>query len=311
MANPFGYGDSLSVTKDQLGSKSLILQQWASDVLELARPALIWPAYLPTKVELGRGKGDKITVPLDLTVENMGLGTVALVTGTSVPVGTTTWESVELSIDEYGRGLAKPYSIDYFSNIAMSNQIKKDLARNWGESWNTMAFGVFDNTVHFIRTIADSGSISVGSGAHAGHLSGSAVGLIYDELSSRKVPKFDDGLYRIVGNAKTLRSLKNDSGWENLQLYNRGGRGLEYSAIGKYEGFVFVEDEVQTTDGELLAFGKNVGAQAFGMPMKLEHEPNYKGDFNRVQAWAWLTIGGVGTALRDIGTYCFKVLCKV
>lgn len=313
MANPFGYGEKLSggVTFANLNTASLILTQWSPDVLRYGKGMLVFAQTLSQRTELGKGKGNTIRVPI--FGEATSLGTTALTQGTSITIQNMSSDSVLVTIDEYGNGISRPQEEDYFSNIDLQNEVKQSLGWNWAKSWDRICQTVFDNSIHGAYTIASAGSYTIGTNLTddaekgTGGLVGSVVDGVYDHLSNKMVPKFDNGLYAWVGNASTFRTLKNEAGWENFQLWNRGGIGLQYQVLGAYKGFLFIETNENMTAQKSYAFGQGVGVQAFGQPMEVRYEPDFQQDFGRVQAWAWYCIAGVQAALRDKGTHCLVV----
>jgi len=311
MANPFAYGDVLSLDTTKLSNASLILKQWSVDVLRYGRDKLVFANFLNSKTELGKGKGQTIQVPIYGEVPT--LGTSALTEGTSIPVATVALDSVSVTIDEYGNAIAKPAEIDYFSNINHTVELIESLGWNFAKSWDAVAKTVFDSAVHGVRTVGTAGSYSIGSNLGNkngdGTLTDEIVEAVYDHLTQQKVPKFGDGLYRWVLNNKQSRQIQRLADFKNLYTYQLGGRAIFSQVIGQYKGFLFIETEENMPSGTAIgyAFGPNVGVMAFGLPMEIRHEPDFKQDFQRLQAFAWYLIGGVAAALRDKGTHLLVV----
>ena len=59
--------------------------------------------------------------------------------------------------------------------------------------------------------------------------------------------------------------------------------------------------------GTMIASGASAYMQAFGLPMEIRYEPDYKQDFQRASAFAWYLVGETGTALVGKGTYGYRV----
>jgi len=309
------YGNELIFGSAALGGNTLILKQWSPDVLRYGRDALVFANYLETRVELGRGKGDTIYVPI--MGEMTTLGTTALVEGTNITIGTQTQDSVSITITEYANALGRPSAVDYFSNIALQEQLKQSLAWNWAKTWDAMCIsGVYNACQWGARTVA-AGSITFGSnltsaaGTGVGSLGEDNIDEIYDYLRIRKVPKFPDGYYRWITNPVGARDIKKASNFVSTQIYSNfiAPTGLLAQEIGRYKGFVFIEtqENLSTTAKLAYAFGMGIGAQAFGLPVEVRAEIDYHQDFGRMNAFAWYTIGGVGMALANKGTHMVVV----
>lgn len=308
-----------SVTYSNLSGSSLILTQIAATSLSLARDLLVFPRFMDTRVELGKRRGDTIVVPI---VNDIGaLGTTPLVSGTEISIQSMEYDSVSITIHEYGNGVAVENALEYFTNVRLREDLQQKLALNFGITWNELCYRVFYNTAHgYIGSLAGgsaatlfrvSGDWARASSANA-TLNPDFVDAVYDALKSAKVPKFPDGYYRWIANAQTLRPLKNSSDWKQYQHYAApgGGPGIRTQDLGEYRGFRFIETEESLTNGVNIVFGPHVAAQAFGLPYQVRMERDWKQDFGRVDAFAWYLIGGVGAALRDKGTYCYIVKTK-
>jgi len=145
-------------------------------------------------------------------------------------------------------------------------------------------------------------------------------------LGTFVIPPFDDGLYRMVGNWKTIKGIAKEADFKNLDnnTTSNGQRQI-YQEIGEYNGFMWVSHALMP-DGTCVAHGRNSVVQAFGgqfddqgipasdmsqmndpIPWQVRYEPNYQGDFYRGKAAAWYTVAGSAVALRDTGTHCIRV----
>jgi len=308
-----GYGDLFGLSAAMVKGSSLSLTQWAPAVMRYAKDRYVWAQYLPFREELGKKKGDTIRVPIYEWLSTYGS---AIPAGTTVPMGSQDITSFTVTLDEIGRGLALEHTVDYYSNIANQQQLLMTLADNWANTWDYFCSLVFTSGQWYMSQVA-AGSFTQGSGQGGGVgagtllgtklLDGATIDRVYDVLRAAKTPKFPDGYYRWLSNAKTMRGLKEDVGRKNFEYYNNDGMGIKQQIIGVYGGFVFVETEENMTNGLSEAFGQNCGVQAAGMPMEIRYEPNYQTDFGRVQAWAYLAIMGTAEALIDTGTYGIRV----
>jgi len=307
-----GYGDLFGLSAAMVKGSSLALTQWSPEVMRYAKDAYQWAQYLTFREELGKKKGDTIRVPIYQWLSTYGS---AIPAGTTVPMGSQDITSFTVTLEEIGRGLSEEHTVEYYSNIENVRQLQMTLGDNWANTWDYFCSQLFVNGQWYMSEVA-AGSFTQGSGQQGGAagtllgtqiLNGAMVDRVYDVLRSAKAPKFPDGYYRWLGNAKTLRGLKEDVGRKNFEYYDNAGAGIKAQVIGIYGGFVFVEVEENTTDGRSEAFGMDCGVQAFGMPMEIRYEPNYQTDFGRVQAWAYLAIAGTAEALIDTGTYGLRV----
>ena len=294
-----------------LAADSLVLKQWSPEVLRYGKDILVFANFLESRTELGKNKGDTVTVPI--FGEMAALGTTALAEGTTIPYGTQDQDSVDINIFEYGRALSRPMAVDYFSNIALQTQLLQSLGWNWAKSWDALCLGVFNGAAHGVRTAAAGSLVAFGSnltsaaGTGIGSISEDNLDAIYLKMRQNKVPRFPDGYYRIITNPVGAGDYKRMENFELLQIHNPsyGFGGLVSQRIGRYKGFEFVEtqESLPVSNKVSYVFGAGVGAQAFGMPMDVRHESDLDQDYGRHQGFAWYTIGGVGAALRDKGTH--------
>lgn len=312
----FTYGNYFSYSKTDFSNASLVLKQWAVDVLRYGRPLLVFSDFLNTRTELGRGKGDTIYVPIYGEVES--LGTSPLQDGTSIPTATVSLDSVSVTIDEYGNAVTKPANIDYFNNLNNQAELLDSLSFNYAKSWDAVSKSVFEKGAHGLQWVGTTGSWTIGSNISGatpqGTLDSDIIDAVYDHLKSNEVLPFPDGYYRWVLNTVQARQVKNTPEWQELQKYQPATQGMGFikQELGPYKGFVWIEanGNMDMSIGEGYAFGMNVGAQAFGLPMDVRYEPDFKQDFQRMQAFAWYLIGGVAPALRDKGTTLLVVKTK-
>lgn len=298
-----------------LGGNTLILKQWSPEVLRYGRDQLVFANWLDTRTEMGKGKGDTIYVPI--MGEVTSLATTALSEGTTIPYGTQTQDSVSITLYEYGNALSRPTAVDYFSNIALQRQLQISLGWNYAKTWDALCLaGVYNGAAHGARTVAV-GSLTHGSnltsaaGTGVGSLSEDNLDEIYLKMRQNKVPKFNDGYYRIITNPAGAGDYRRMSNWEALNIYSPfyGDQGLVAQVVGRYKGFEIIEtqENLPTSNKVSYVFGQGIGAQAFGMPMDIRYEPDLDDDYGRHQGFAWLTIGGVGKALADKGTHLYVV----
>ena len=309
MANPFSYTEFVPTGAAAWRTANLELQQWATDVQRYGFDRLVFSEFLTTRTELGVGRGGSIIVPI-MPWDRTATGTTELVEGSSIIVGTPTLDNYPVVVGEYGYGYTYPRTQDFFSNLDNRGQLLETLGFNFAVTWDALAYTVFSGGAHGMRTIAagslDTGTAPAGLGGSIA-LDGTHIDEIYGSLVANQVPKFPDGLYRWVGNWSSIKSVAGEAGWQNLQLWNRGGQGLTFQDLGAYKGFRWISTEENTSDGTSFAFGPDVGVQAFASPVQIRHEPDFKQDFQRLQAFAWYIIGGVARSLGNKGTYCYVV----
>ena len=143
------------------------------------------------------------------------------------------------------------------------------------------------------------------------------------------VQPYSDGLYRAVGNFKTLKYLLREPNFVALQTRNQSiaGNGMIFQRFGEWGGFQLVEHNLMP-DGTIICHGRNVAVQAFGggfdtfgipeehrvrttaeggIPFEIRLEVNKSNDFYRDAAMAWYVLAGSAAALRDIGTHCIRL----
>lgn len=314
--NPFYYKDDVGLDRAALNSVSLVLTTWEPEVIRYGKDLLVFGDFLENRTDraFGKAKGETYTVPIYNWED---VATTALTVGTSITVGTQSVDSVSISLAEYGRGISKEGKIDYISNIANAQELQITIAQQWADTFNELAGKVFSDSVWGVYTVGNEGSHSAlgtnltdDSQKGTGTITGTMISYVYQQLRKAKVRRFPTEygqLYLWVGNAETLQAVKDEAGWENLQLYNRGGEGIIHNVLGPYKGFLFVETEEGLVKGKSYAFGQGVGAYGFALPMHIAYYPDYHQDAGRLQVWKWHTILGLGATLRDKGTTCIVV----
>lgn len=311
MTNPFGYGDDLGLTQAGLSTAGLELTKWSPEVIRYGKDMLVFADFLENRTDraFGKKQSETYTVPIYPWGD---VATTALTPGTSITVDDIGTDAISITLEEYGRGIGKEGMVDYISNIDNRTEIQINIARQWADTFDALSGVILGSSAHMVYTVASAGSHSAvttaaGNQKGTGTITGTLVDYLYDQLrASPTVGKFTDGLYRWVGNSETLRAVKREAGWENMQLYQRGP-GLRTQILGAWKGFLFVETEENTLKGKSLVFGETVGAFGFAKPMTVYYYPDYHSDANRLQVFKWHTILGIGTTLRDKGTTCITV----
>lgn len=309
-----GYGNYIPVQYADWDGTGIIPQQWAQEVMRLATPSLHFNPLFKTRVELGRGKGDTINVPLFQPI--VALGTTALVTGTEIVVRAQPQENVAISIVEYGNGIGFESTLEQvYSNLAVRNELLTSLAENFAVTWNAVQSSIAHAVNHFASIQTSAGSVSFGSGlpTGAGSTEGSltiaVLGTIRDTMVAEGVPTFADGLYRFLATPLNLRTVRQETTYQNLNYYT----SLDGKTIMKPSNSFLIEDflvlearggaKSAISNGTGIACGAAAFVQAFGLPMDIRYEPDYRQDFGRGQAYAWYLIGQTGHGLSRVGTY--------
>ena len=339
MANPFGYGEFLGFSRDQLGETGLFPTQWVEEALRLASAGVYFPGVTPFQRELERGNGDSIVVPLEGEMVDTSWPT--LVEGTSITVGSFNMDAFSCIIQEAGRGvsierLTKQYLVNG-NYPGDAQRFTQKLANNFVASWENELRGLYLNGMFSIRSAADGSfsSVETSPGAVDGTITTGALDVALDTfrtvqtgtLGTFSIPPFDDGLYRCVGNWKTIRGLLSDSTWRDFQTRNQNeaARGLIFQELGPWNDFMIIMHN-RMPDGTCILHGRNVAIQAFGgqfddsdipqdvmqqiedpVPYQIRFEPNFRSDFHRTKAAAWYTVAGSAAALMNTGTACIRL----
>lgn len=309
--NPFGYGNLIPTGRPELQTANLELTKWSADALRFGSDQLLFSRFVQTGVDFGVGVGGTIRVPV-LAWDRTISGTAPLTQGSSIPVGTTDLDYVDVNVNEFGRAYSKTAFFDYLTNMNYRNQLVMQLGFNFGVTWDAYIRDQFMGGVHgaYSNAAANSG-LNIGSalsdefGTQA--LNGSHIEQLRDHLKAQFVPTFPNGLYAMIGNAQTFRNIKQEQGWTNLQLYNLRGENIIRQSVGVFNGVAFFETEENTENHKSVIFGPGAVVQGFGSPMEIRVEGDWKQDFQRFMAFAWYLIGGAAPALRDKGTHAMVI----
>ena len=299
----------------ELQGTGLILVQWSSEILTypIDKTDLFWHEFCTRKTDLEAKKGSAIHMPI---LRNLNtLGTAELALGTKVPIGTLPVERMSVSVGEYGNGIELDYAIDeVLSNAGYQNEVVGKASLNMMQSLNTNIYAQFLAAEQFIYQPA-AGSTHIGSGAGTagtGALNGSTLDAIYDAFVDNKVPKWGELGYILAANAKTLRGLKNSDEWRDYAFRNEAGQRIITNTMAKYKGFTIIETGDYFTTGTALAFGAESVNLAFGggpvsLPVEIRYDPDYRKDFGRSAAWAWLAWWGIDARFMTKGTTVYRV----
>lgn len=342
MDNPFGYGPALGIAHANYSNADLFPTQWAQDALRLAMASVYFPAITPTQTELEAANGQTIVVPIEGIMNDTGWP--ALTVGTSITVGSFNVNSVEVKVYEAGRGLSVDRFVAQYITSGMypgrANSFLNQLAINYAMSWENVLRSTYLGGRFMIHSVA-AGSYS-GVNNNMSGTGATVLGTFRDQLvdaaleefrsvhtgalGTFTIQPFDDGLFRMVGNWKTLKGIAKSADFKLLDIHTTSnGQRQIYQEIGPWNGFMFVRHDLMP-DGTVLAHGRNVCAQAFGgrfedddippedivrlqdpVPFQVRYERNWKGDFYRAKAAAWYSVAGTGILFRDIGTHAIRI----
>jgi hypothetical protein len=318
-----GYGDSFGLTSSQMAGQNQVLTQWSAQILRLGMDALVFPRFLslvPPGITMGLNKGNTYRIPIFTWVEETA-ATTALTSGTVIPLISQGTLNVYGTLDEYGRGIGFEQTLDYYTKLDNAQALLETLANNRARVLNELARGVIDSTPHIV-SLGVTGTLgttrfnvsAASATLCAATLYSDHVKAIRDHLKTALVPTFPNGLYVYVGNSAHFRGLKNESIFENYNLYNTSQilapNGLVYQVLGAWEGFVFVETEMGMTAATGYVIAPEAGAQAYAKPISLYYYPDINSDAGRLNVFKWYMIAGFSQTLRDYGTRVMKVITK-
>ncbi len=345
-SNPFGYGHTLGIAHAVYSDRGLFPTIWVEDALRLAMASVYFPQVTPSHTELETRAGQTIRVPIEGMMTDTSWP--ALTVGTSITVGSYLANAFDVTVLEAGRGL----SVDRFLAQYVVNGLYpgraqnfvNQLAANYAMSWENVLRNTYLGARFGICSVASGSSTGVinnmsGTGlTPAGTFRDALVDIALDEfravhtgtLGTFTIQPFDDGLYRMVGNWRTLKSIAKSADFRALDIHTTSdGRRSIYQEIGPWNGFMFVRHDLMP-DGTVLAHGRNVCSQAFGgmfededippqdivrltdpVPFQVRYNRDWKGDFYRAKAAAWYAVSGTGIVFRDTGTHALKIFCEV
>jgi len=280
----------------------------------------LFPQFITYYEELGGGPGDTLHVPMFTNLAHHR-GTAALVPGTSIYTGTQESSRMDITVTEYGNGVVTEGIYVDLSAASIPAQVEESLARDFVYTMDWLVGSLFHTTRHCaicmntgVTAFQDKPAGDVTTDP-TGTLSGDVLGTIYDKFqgdhAEHVVPKIEipgyGMYYGLIAGPAVTRGLKNDVGWQNLQLYNNNGDGIFNSRVGLFEDFVIFETNMGQDAGTSIAFGADAFAMAVSSPMELFYYPDFGQDANRAQAWKWKTVLGMAKAYADSGTHAIRI----
>lgn len=308
------------ITQKSTWGSNAVPEIWSTQVLRRAMGMAMFPQFITYYEDLSGGPGDKLHVPMFSNLTHHR-GTAVLIAGTNIYCGTQESSRIDIEVAEYGNGVIVEGIYTDLSAASIPGQVEESLARDFvftmdylvGSLFNTAAnCAICMNTaVTEFQSHADGGVTTNPTGS----LSGDVLGTIYDKFqgddAEHVVPKIEipgyGMYYGLIAGPKMTRGIKQDVGWQNLQLYNNNGEGIFNSKVGLYEDFVIFETNMGQTSGTGVAFGADAFAMAVATPMELFYYPDYMSDANRAQAWKWKTVLGMAKAYADSGTHAIRI----
>jgi hypothetical protein len=308
-----GYGDMFSYTVGNIRTDGFEVQNMAGTIMRQAVGELVFARlFNPSRDAFGMGRGGTFTVPI---FKHWGAPTsvTPLTSGTAIGLGAQTTDSVSMSINEYGTGVAYETLGDWITNLDIRGELTKTLGMHIGRMINWLDYDLVSNSKFSIEcTSTGSYSALLGtnkqvSGATFGELGPGGLALLYDTFRKSLVPPVTDrGFYALVGNAQTFRHLKQGSVFINAQLYSNL-QGIRMQVLGEFMNFVFIETEELTGRGTSFALGGNACGYGFGKLPTVTYYPDFGSDAGRLQVWKTLFYRGQGPIWRDKGTSIITV----
>lgn len=330
------YDTLIPQSYSQANTEGIIPTTWADDMVRFVGPELFWAQYLSMRIDWDAGMGASVSVPLFGKLPDTSWPT--LTAGTGISVGSIAHGTAQVTVTEAGYGIGIETILQYLSKYPHDEATQRALAEHWGQAWDNACQAIFTGALWVRYSPADGSCSSLttntaGTPAAAGTgtlMTDPHVMTVIDDLKTPRVSgygthvvqPFPDGLYRWVANSSTLRSIKREANWVTLQTRDLGGRGLIYSELGEWEGFLFIENN-KLAAGTSIIFGQGVGAQgwagnlpvpptvptrqAAGFPVQIRAEVDWQSDFGRAQAYAWYCVCGSAIGFRDTGTMCQKL----
>ncbi|MBU8871372.1 MAG: hypothetical protein KOO60_10960 [Gemmatimonadales bacterium] len=322
MAYPADYGNYFPADKSTYGSNT-VPEIWRDETLRYAMGKALFPQWVTYWEDLRGGPGETLHVPLMSQLDHAA--TTALATGTGITMQSQKSARLDVTVAEYGNGVQlERINVD-FSQPNMPSEAMKSLGGDWAWSMNHHAAATMFTSGHtYISLTGASGTkdyVAGGAGRTnpTGTFDRKYLGEVRDIFVSNSngqiVPQMDipgyGEFYGFVCHPSDARSIKDDVTWENLQLYNLGGRGIFKSRVGVLEEFVIFETNLGVTAGTALAFGMDAFALAMATPMELFFYPDYMQDANRAQAWKWYSVFNYALAMANVGTHAIKCFANV
>lgn len=304
-----GYGNIFGYTAVNVRADGWEPKHFAGTVMRRAFSALVFTRFMnESRDAFGVGKGGTFTVPMVLDW-GMPTSITPLTSGTAMTVGTQSWDSVTMSMFEYGTGIAYEKILDWFTSIPVRNELIISLS-NWiARAVNLLDFQMYD-ACRFAIEVPATGSYTpftwgtnrkgINQGTY-GELGRGGLAQLYDGFKKNIVSPYDRGFYGLVSNSETLRNLKEGSVFQNAILYN-DVNGIRFQVLGEYMGFFAVETEEQLTKGTSFAIANNSGGYGFGLMPNITFYPDFGQDAGRLPVWKVLFYRGQGPLYRDKGT---------
>lgn len=288
-------------------------------------PDIIGKVYEERKFSLGagrldipNGRGDNFNLKIMVGLDSVGTNLSA---GTKIPMGSLTYKTVVGTINPWGRGVSLETRL-----LKLAPHDLRAQAAKWSLAKDIV--DCFENTVRDRLMVATTNGVYGGTyatigfknavifGTYAqGKMTSAAIKRASTRLAKSNTPGvFPDGSWLLFLSCEQMDDLFDETatgGFVDISKYTDRGfqrftnfeAGMLYNfRIGRTNRLVGTKESgaagtVQCCDA--LGYGGNASAPAFafvwgeGGEPQFGYEPNYDGDFNRTQAWAWMADGEV------------------
>jgi len=291
---------------------NVILDVFSKEILFQAQPSLRFKQLATVKQDLTALPGQRIK----FLKYNSITGTAALTETTAIETGTISTATLQISVTEHGKALAFSQAL---LNASVTDLLS-DAAKLLGMHYAVYEDGLLRDmlltsaNVLYAKARADRAAL-IATDVYDIDL----IREVTELLATNKAPKTPSGDYITVVHPHQAKSIRKDSAWINLALYNDPNQIVQ-GEIGKIEDMRFVQtstvtfikkntqdiwaDNADTTVNTGIAANAatdvyqaiSVGDFAVGYATALPVEMRDDGvtDFGRTHKLAWYSIFGVG-----------------
>jgi len=273
---------------------------YSKELIESSLPNLVFFALATYNQDLTVEKNSAIEFT---KFADIGEGS-ELTEGSEIQTEKLADSTVKLTVKEYGKAVAVTEKALQTNPVSLFKVQTKKLSKSYVRTVDLLLRDV----------VLATSNVIYGAGKAAANLL--VAGDIFDAdmvdagvlaLENAEAPKFNNEFYVCVATPYQLSTLKKDSRWENVNMYNLNGRNIFKGEAGMFNGVVFISTTQMPTNtaAESLAkYGCNVitheavflGENGFGFADALPVEIRDDGtkDFGRNHPLAWYALFGVG-----------------
>ena len=233
--------------------------------------------------------------------------------GTRIPIRKLSWGNRQIQVVEFGEGVEYTNLMEMLAAFKPSNSLQKALRVQMEEALDTEGATAFLDPASVLLTYNPTTLIGGTWTVNGVPGAVTAVPLTFDHCvaigdymrDTVHVPAYEGDNYVGLSCNRNLRSLKQDTYWQQWHQYLQKGDFVFKGEMGMTERIRWVEINrtaalsntagTSATLGEAVVFGDEAIARIEVETPHLRLDPNFQSDFGRTQAAAWYGILGFGS----------------